>query len=254
MDSVSVQIKHLSLKPYIDVLCYPSSNEKIAKKRIEELNMLGVSNVIFEGKTQIGKLGILGKGCVSIVVKAEVSEKKYALKIRRLDANRSSMLNEADLHKSANKVGVGPSLYNFSDNFILMDIVEGEGLNEWIRKLKGPGSVSSLRKVISDVLTQTFTLDQAGLDHGELSNLEKHVFFGDHIDIIDFETASRNRRVSNLTSAVQNIFIGGPRSKKVRKILRLNNIDSIIDSARKYKLERDSVNFEDLLKVLNLKK
>ncbi|MFC1755164.1 serine/threonine protein kinase [Thermoproteota archaeon] len=252
MDSVSIPIKDLSLTPYVDALCYPSSDKKIAEKRIEELTTLGVSNVIFGGKTQLGRLGILGKGCVSVVIKAEVSGKKYALKIRRLDANRSSMLNEADLLRSANNVGIGPSLHSFSNNFILMDIVDGEGLNEWIRQLKGPGSTSSLKNVIVDVLTQTFTLDQAGLDHGELSNLEKHVYFGDKVDIIDFETASRNRRVSNLTSAVQNIFIGGPRSKKVRKILRLTDINTIIDSARKYKLEKNVEHFEDLLKVLNL--
>lgn len=254
MDSVSVPVKDLSLKPYIDALCYPTSDKKISDKRIEELITLGVSNVFFEGKTQLGRLGILGKGCVSIVIKAEVSGKQYALKIRRIDANRVSMRNEADLHKSANKVGVGPILHSFSNNFILMNIVEGEGLNEWIRKLKGPGSTSKLRNVIVDVLEQTFTLDQAGLDHGELSNLEKHVFFGDKVDIIDFETASRNRRVSNVTSAVQNIFIGGPRSNKVRKILRLFDIEPIINSARKYKLEKNTINFEDLLKILNLKK
>lgn len=254
MDSVSVPVKDLSLKPYIDALCYPTSDKKIADKRIDELITLGVSNVIFEGKTQLGRLGILGKGCVSIVIKANVSGKKYALKIRRIDANRVSMRNEADLHKSANKVGVGPKLHSYSDNFILMDIVEGEGINEWIRKLKGPGSTSILRNVIYEVLKQTFTLDKAGLDHGELSNLEKHVFFGNKVNIIDFETASRNRRVSNLTSAVQNIFIGGPRSNKVRKFLRLSNIDQIINSARKYKLEKNDRHFEDLLKVLNLKK
>ena len=32
MDSVSVPIKVLSLKPYVDALCYPTSDEKIAVK------------------------------------------------------------------------------------------------------------------------------------------------------------------------------------------------------------------------------
>jgi|TARA_B100001971_G_scaffold181317_1_gene177972 putative serine/threonine protein kinase len=252
MSSVSVKVNLLSFEPYVDILCYPSSDGKVAKRRVEELLQLGVSEVVFEGKTKIGGLGLLGKGCVSLVIKAKMDNGIYALKIRRTDANRPSMYREAELHRFANQVNVGPTLHNVSDNFILLDLVDDEGIVDWIRNLKGLGSTARLRNVVQEVLKQAYKLDQAGLDHGELSNLKKHVFAGEKVTIIDFETASKNRRVSNVTSAVQNIFIGGPQARKVRRLLRLNEIQPIIDSVRKYKAERNMKLFEVLLKDLKL--
>jgi putative serine/threonine protein kinase len=252
MSSVSVKVNSLSSKPYVDILCYPSSDRKVAAQRVEELLQLGVSEVIFEGKTKIGRLGLLGKGCVSLVVKAKMNNRILALKIRRTDANRPSMHREAGLHRIANQVDVGPKIHNVSDNFILLDLVIEDGIVDWIRNLKGLGSTARLRNVIQEVLSQAYKLDQAGLDHGELSNLTKHVFVGDKVTIIDFETASQNRRVSNVTSCVQNIFIGGPQASKVRRFLRLKNVEPIIDSIRKYKAERSVKIFESLLLDLKL--
>jgi len=252
MNSISVKVNLLSSEPYVDILCYPSSNGKVAEQRVEELLKLGVSEVIFEGKTKIGRLGLLGKGCVSLAVKAKMDNKIYALKIRRTDANRPSMRREAKLQRIANQVNVGPKLHRVSDNFILLDLVDGDGIVDWIRNLKGQGSTARLRNVVQEVLSQAYKLDQAGLDHGELSNLKKHVFTGDKVTIIDFETASQNRRVSNVTSCVQNIFIGGPQARKVRRFLRLKEIQPIIDSIRKYKAERSMKLFESLLLDLKL--
>ncbi|MFQ6135374.1 MAG: serine/threonine protein kinase [Nitrososphaerales archaeon] len=233
-------------------MCYPSSDKEEAARRVEELERLRVAQVIFEGRTKLGSLSLLGKGCVSLVVKAEAAGWMYALKIRRTDANRPSMRREADLQRFANDVGVGPKLHSVSDNFLLMDLVEGESIVSWIRGLKGPGSTARLRDVSREVLNQSFKLDQAGLDHGELSNLEKHVYVGRKVVMIDFETASLNRRVSNVTSAVQNIFIGGPQARKVRRMLRLKEIQPIIKSVRRYKEERSIKRFKDMLHELSL--
>ncbi len=252
INSVSVPVNLLTSEPYIHVLCYPSSDTEEASRRVEELSRLGVVRVIFEGRTKIGSLGLLGKGCVSLVVKAEDAGRLYALKIRRTDANRPSMHREADLQRLANEVDVGPKLHIVSDNFILMDIAEGESITSWIRGLKGSGSTARLRDVLREVLSQSFKLDQAGLDHGELSNLEKHVYVGHKVIMLDFETASLNRRVSNVTSALQNLFVGGSQAKKVRRMLRLKEVQPIIKAVRLYKEERSVKRFEDLLQELNL--
>ncbi len=235
------------------MLCYPSSDREEAVRRVEELERLGVVRVMFAGRTKIGSLGLLGKGCVGLVVKAEAAGRMYALKIRRTDANRPSMRREADLHRLANSVGIGTNLHGVSDNFLLMDLVKGESIVSWIRELKGSGSTDRLRDASRKVLNQCFKLDQVGLDHGELSNLEKHVYVGDQVVILDFETASRNRRVSNVTSALQNIFIGGSQAKKVRRMLRLKETPAIIKSVRRYKEEPSKKRFEDVLQELNLR-
>ena len=181
---------------------------------------------------------MLGKGCVSIVVVAKCKEGEAALKIRRVDANRPSMNKEAEIQSLANRVGVGPKLYNYTDNFILMELIRGVNLPEWIKNIKGRGTASNLRRVCKDLLVKCWRLDQAHLDHGELSNLSKHVIVGDRVEIIDFESASTERSVRNLTSAAQYLFIGGPVASKIRRVLNLKNRSGIIEAIRSYKRER----------------
>ncbi len=251
--SVSVPLNNLASEPYIHVLCYPSSDNAEAVNRVKELKKIRVSKLIFEGHTKLGNLGLLGKGCVSLVVKAKVSNNFYALKIRRTDANRSTMRREAELQCFVNSIQVGPKFYDVSDNFLLMELVEGESIVSWTKQLKGPSSTARLRAVLLELLGQCFKLDQTGLDHGELSNLEKHVYVGNKIKIIDFETASQNRRVSNVTSAVQNMFIGGSQARKVRRMLRLKETQPIISSVKQYKDNRSLESYNQMLHELKLK-
>ena len=193
-----------------------------------------------EGRVEISGLRVLGKGCVSIVVVARCREGEAALKIRRVDANRPSLSQEAELQSLANRVGVGPKLYSYSDNFILMELIRGVNLPDWVKDLKGRGMVTNLRRVCRDLLAKCWRLDQAHLDHGELSNLSKHVIVGDRVEIIDFESASTKRSVRNLTSAAQYLFIGGPVASKIRRVLNLKERNTIIEAIRSYKRERGS--------------
>ena len=190
---------------------------------------------------------MLGKGCVSIVVVARCSEGEAALKIRRVDANRPSLSQEAELQSLANNVGVGPKLYGYTDNFILMELIRGVNLPDWVKNLKGRGTASNLRRVCRELLVKCWKLDQAHLDHGELSNLSKHVLVGDRVEIIDFESASTKRSVRNITSAAQYLFIGGPVASKVRRVLNLKDRNTIIEAIRSYKRERGS---EEALQLL----
>jgi putative serine/threonine protein kinase len=66
-----------------------------------------------------------------------------------------------------------------------------------------------VKAVIKDILNQCYKMDIIHLDHGELSNASKHVIIRNSdwkSIIIDFESASRNRRPNNLTSIFQFIF------------------------------------------------
>jgi putative serine/threonine protein kinase len=249
-----VPVEELAQNPYLAVLCYPTLDKEVAAARIRELRTLGVEALNFEGRSQIGRLKILGKGCVSVVVKARTSTDEYALKIRRVDANRISMQREADLQLIANKAGVGPRLYASSENLLLMEVVEGIGVVEWVKNLKGRGSVQRLRDVVRVIFDQCYRLDQVGLDHGELSNLSKHVYVDGKVAIIDFETASANRRVRNLTSAVQYLFIGGPTSKRILRLLNLSDLAQIMGALRDYKTAKDLGSYKRILACLKLER
>jgi putative serine/threonine protein kinase len=248
-----ISIKKLSKDPYSKILGYPKPTTRQVNSRILELEKLKIKSISFTGPTTIGKLGILGKGYVGVVVLAKRGNKKVALKIRRLDSQRSEMRSEAKLLKLVNTASVGPKFYDSSKNFVVMEYLEGEKIGNWIDSLKGAGSTKKLKNVIKAVLEDCFRLDQIGFDHGELSSISKHVIVGNKkSSLIDFESSSTKRRVSNVTSITQAIFIGSGIAKKVQRIYRVSSKEKIIRVLRIYKKEQSRDSFENLLKILKL--
>ena len=248
-----ISIKRLVEEPYSTILGYPKSTKRQLNSRIKELKKLKIKSVSFTGPTTIGKLEILGKGYVGLVVLAKLGNKQVALKIRRLDSQRNEMKTEAKLLKMVNSVNVGPKLFDYSKNFVVMEFLDGEKIGNWIESLKGRGSSKKLKSTIKNVLEDCFQLDQIGFDHGELSSISKHVIIGDKKStLIDFESSSTKRRVSNVTSITQAIFIGSGIGKQVQKIYKIPSKEKIINALRTYKQDQTKDSFDNLLKILKL--
>ena len=245
-------VDRLNEEPYSGILGYPRASKAQLALRVTELKGLGVSGVSFDGPMTIGTVNVLGKGYAGIVVLAKRRTRWVALKIRRTDSPRKTMKQETILLQAANKAGVGPILFHSSKNFIVMEYLEGQKIFDWVAGLRGKGSASRLKPVIKKVLTDCYRLDAAGLDHGELSNITKHVIVGKTIKMIDFESSSLERRVSNVTSATQAIFIGSGLAKMVQKIYRVPTRPKIISALRDYKEQRTQQSFDNVLKTLKL--
>jgi len=111
---------------------------------------------------------------------------------------------------------------------------------------------SQLKTVIKKVLEDCYSLDRIGLDHGELSNLSKHVIVGRKITVIDFESSSMDRKVSNVTSATQAFCIGSRISKIISRVYKIPKKQKMITVLRRYKQEGTRESFENLLSVLKL--
>ena len=253
MEPSFISIKKFSEKPYSTIIGYPNATNRQIKSRIKELEELKIKSISLTGPTLLGKLAILGKGYVGVVVLAKRGTKKVALKIRRTDSQRKEMRSEASLLKKVNSVNVGPKFIAASKNFLVMEYVEGEKISEWINGLKGAGMVKRLKSPIRGILDDCYRLDQIGFDHGEISNISKHVIIGkERPTMIDFESSSTDRRPSNVTSVTQAIFIGSGIAKKVQRIYRNPSKEKIIDSLKQYKHEKSKENFEKLLKTLKL--
>jgi len=243
----------LSQEPYSTIIGYPKATKKQIKTRIIELKKLGIRDVSFQGQTKIGSLNILGKGYVGVVVLSRIKNKLVAVKIRRTDASRINMVKEAKFLKIANKAGVGPLLLAMSKNFIIMEYLDGKKISEWVNELKSKQDIKLLKSIMQKILEDCYSLDVIGLDHGELSTISKHVVIGkSKTTIIDYESASTQRRVSNVTSATQAICIGSGISKIVRKIYRMPSKNKIIKILRSYKQEQNRQNFERILEILKL--
>ena len=247
-----VKISKITEPPYSDIWVYPKGTKAQIKSRIKELDSLDVESISFQGELQVGTISILGKGYVGIVVLGKIGRKKVAVKIRRIDSTRKNLKKEAELLKITNQSNVGPKLVDFSKNFLVMEYLEGKKIGDWITGLKEKGSSSQLKVVIKKILEDCYSLDRVGLDHGELSNIAKHVIVGSKITIIDFESSSLDRKVSNVTSATQAFYIGSGISKIVGHKYKIPKKEKMISVLRRYKQEQTRDSFEKLLDVLKL--
>lgn len=240
----------------VPIITYPHFSEDEYKDRIIEMQSLGITSIILGGKTIVNGAHIAGKGCVGIVVKSKAgSNKVCALKIRRTDADRKTMDEEARFHKMANSLGVGPRLEAQTKNLISMEFVTGQSIIDWVVLGGNKATKSKMCSVARAILEQCFSLDVAGLDHGELSRLARHVIVSDSSSsyIIDFESASTTRRTSNVTAAAQSIFLYGIVADKVEKILGDRDREKVVHALRTYKHSHTRANFDAVLDSLLIK-
>ena len=247
-----VKLDKITEPPYSIIWVYPKGTKSQIKSRIRELGTLGVEEISFQGELQMDTISILGKGYVGVVVLGKIGRKKVAVKIRRNDSPRKNLEKEAGLLKIINKHKIGPKLIASSKNFLVMEYLDGEKIGDWVDGLKKNGKSSQLKLIIKKVLEDCYSLDRIGLDHGELSNLSKHVIIGKKTTIIDFESSSMDRKVSNVTSATQAFCIGSRISKIMGRVYKIPKKQKMITVLRRYKHEGTRESFEDLLTVLKL--
>jgi putative serine/threonine protein kinase len=237
---------------YSKVLNYPAQDNADVEARLSELASIGVTAIRFDGPSMIDGLKILGKGCVGLVTQAIFERKPVALKIRRLDADRPSMYEEARLLRWANSVNVGPRLITATTNFLVMDLFKGVPLFRWANGERRPRG--SVKAVLADLLNACFRLDAIGLDHGELSHAPKNVLVGRSREacIVDFESASMVRRVANVTSLLQ-YFLFGSISITLGISKTFRDRRGVVRALSRYKREGSVGSYWHLLETLRLK-
>lgn len=223
----------------VPLISYPRFSEREYRDRIAEMQSLGITSIALGGRTTINDTRVAGKGQVGIVLRAKIGNKTCALKIRRIDADRKTMDDEARFHGIANDVGVGPRLKGHTKNLIAMEFVGGQSIVDWVED----APKARLRGMARSVLEQCYSLDRAGLDHGELSRLNRHVIVSDSPCIIDFESASTARKTCNVTAAAQSIFLHGAVAGRVQKTLQADR-EKALAALKAYKRDQTRANFD----------
>jgi putative serine/threonine protein kinase len=249
-----VPLEDLVKKPYRELVSYPNPSDESVESRILQLKGLGIEGLEFEGPLRMGKLSVLGKGVVGLVFRGIADNRRVAVKIRRTDSRRRSMIHEASMTRAANKAGIGPECLGSSEDVLEMQFLEGQRLPLWISNLKGRGRKARVKATVKALLEQCVRLDAYGLDHGELSRAHKNVLIskGDHPWILDYESASLMRRVNNFTSLAQYILLSGRLSRKVIRILGPLDRDELVRYLRLYKSGMTNDAFGSTLKMLHL--
>jgi putative serine/threonine protein kinase len=246
-----IPLNRIPSSPYERVLTYPTTHAAETQQRIKELAAIGVTGLRFTGTTLVDGVPILGKGCVGVVTQARLDRRLVALKIRRIDANRPSMYDEARLLRLANSVNVGPLLLTSTKNFLAMQYIHGIPLYRWAENRRL--SLKSVKGVVADLLDACFRIDSIELDHGELSHAPKNVLvdYSNHPSIVDFETGSTSRRPANVTSLMQ-YFLFGRVSRSLHTSEIFPHRKRIVRALADYKHQGSVESFRKLLEVLRL--
>ncbi len=219
---------------------------------LDELEEMGVSGLIFKGPHQIDGIPILGKGHVGIVLAAYIKKNSVAVKIKRTDADRESLEFEGEYLKIANGVSVGPQLINVSQNILVMELIEGVYLIDWVQDLESSDE-DLLKTVLVELFNKARRLDTIGLDHGELSRASRHIIISqDCATIIDFESASLSRRCSNVTSLAQYIFFNQGMVKELSNLIPIPDRDSLIGALSAYRWWPGEPSFQRVLQATAL--
>ncbi len=243
----------LSSPNLVNFICYPKFNVNNYCTKIKELYSLNLKFMVLDGDTVLNTDHIVGKGCEGLVLKVETNNDKImALKIKRTDSCRSSMKNEFEYYKLANINNIGPRVYSYTDNLLLMELLEGHSAKDWFSKKNLDSFL--VRKVIIDILNQSYILDSMNLDHGQLNRLNNHVIISDDgskCTIVDFESASNIRRVNNLTSVFQGLILKGVISKEINRYINYENKKKeFLKLLKLYKNDKSRENFDSLIALI----
>ena len=232
-------------------LYWPRYDESEAEQRLSQLKELGIESLALGGRHSIQGRQVLGKGHVGVVLRAMRGGEEVALKVRRTDSDRDSMRKEAKMLVLANKAGVGPLLHGFSKDFIAMEKITGPYLGDWMNGFRG--DPDELRNVIGALLEKSRKLDRVGVDHGELTRVKRHFIVTEAGPrIIDFESASTERRMQNVTATAQSVFLNKGFASQLGLYLSLPDPKALVNSLSTYKQDQTDCNFKKVLEVCNL--
>jgi putative serine/threonine protein kinase len=241
-------IKDTHLKRFIS---YPKYNEDDYTSKIRELKDLSIEGLASGGPHRVEGHNLLGKGHVGIVLKGKMGAKTMAVKIRRTDADRPNMFHEAKMLKLANSKSIGPTIYSHSKNVIVMELIQGNYLGQWVKE-KNPNKIT-LNTILKELLVKTHKLDKIGLDHGELIDVKRHFLITEKGPrIIDFESASTNRRTKNVTTTIQSFFINKSFKTLIENIREIPKQGRLNTLLRKYKDHSNRENFQEILRICGL--
>lgn len=182
------------------------------------------------------EVSLLSFGKRGIVLKAKKGNLDVAIKFCRPDSHaRNAIIMETKYLGEVNKLGVGPKLIEFSEDFVVMEYIKGVRIDKWLLTATKDETLGML----SVLFYQLFSLDNAGINKSEMTNPYKHIIVKkDLIPVmIDFERARFNPKPQNVTQFAQYLTRGNIllilQEKNI--LLDVNKFNNVIKSYSKTK-------------------
>ena len=242
--------KFVSLPEFLNgsarsLISYPDLN--LSAERLQEIKTLNVTGIYSFGAKRINRWYCLGLGYCGLVILVQYQGRMAALKVRRTDAPQASFEKEAQMMAIANRAQVGPQLLAHTDNFLVMDYAAGLPIGVWLTKTAKREQAIS---IVFDLMHQAFRLDQIGLDHGNLRCVTEHVVVDSSPIILDFSSASNQRRAANVTTLVQGLLWGTAIAQYLQNLDILVDREQCIQQLRAYKKAPNLNSFKNVLALL----
>lgn len=185
----------------------------------EIINIKGLSNLDYFSK---GKRGIVYKAIYNSRV---CQDKKVVVKVKKPESKAIGKIShEADFLKKLNKHKIGPKLYDNSEDYLIMELIQGITIKDFFEK----SQEKEKRKISIRILKQLRTLDILGIDKEEMHNPYKHIIIKNKNTpiMIDFERAHFTQNPKNITQFVQYLCINLDIDKeKIRKLAAMYKRD-----------------------------
>ncbi|WP_292460631.1 serine/threonine protein kinase [Methanothermococcus sp.] len=186
-------------------------------------------------ENNIKLIDFVGKGHRGVVFKGFMDDKLVAVKVPRL-GGKNTIYHEGKILKEINTFGVAPIVYNFSEDFLIMEFVEGIVLKDYMNQ--NDIDKEELLWIIEETLKQCLRLDLHKIDHTEIQG-GKHIIINKNINkiyIIDFDKAKK-RRAHNFTCAMALFFGRCHIANRVKGIFNISESEEryIIKLVKNYK-------------------
>ncbi|MGM5481555.1 MAG: RIO1 family regulatory kinase/ATPase [Nanobdellota archaeon] len=147
---------------------------------------------------------LLARGKRGVLLKAKVGDQDVAIKMTHPSSKaHNALLKEAQNLKRVNKLGVGPKLIEYTDEYVIMEFVPGTLIGEYLADKNIP--TREIKEVLARIIDQIFILDKNRINKQEMTKPYKHIIVKDNLEpvLIDFERAKITLRPANMTQFSQ---------------------------------------------------
>ena len=198
-------------------------------------------------KHKITNIHYFAKGKRGLVYKGVYKRKSVVVKIQRPDAiTLSTVQFEATWLKKLNLHHIGPTLFFATEDFLVMELIEGYLFEEFLQTQQKKDILSMIKKLSR----QMYLFDSLGVNKYEMNHPDKHIIIrkGNPI-MIDFERCRYTEYPKNITQVAQ--FITATR---ITLLLEKKGIHvdkkGMQDAARVYKLNRNKKSYNKVISFI----
>jgi len=195
--------------PFFETLYVYKIEQQPVRKKLISLN---VKNLQYLAKGQRGLVykALWNKNSLIKTHLAKVEEVEVAIKINNPKTDAQNRLeNEAKWLRIVNKKGIGPKLYHFKPEFLILEFIDGTTLPKFIEtETKKEENSPKVKKVLAGILEQAYILDKLKVNKEEMHRHTKNTLItkDERVILLDFERCHNIEKPQNVTQFVS--FLG----------------------------------------------